>query len=320
MNRRPFIAAAILAALAAGSAWYWLSRPASAQPWLGYAEADYVYVAPVLEGRLTALAVARGDQVAAGAPLFAQDSTDDLAARDQAKASLAQARATLANQLATRDYNIAQARADLASAEANEDQLATDLARNEHVLGSGGVTRQAVDLLRAQTLSAQADVQAAQAKLALQLSDSAIQAQQAAVQAAAASLVQAQWRLAQRTVTAPEAGLIADTFAKPGETMAPGAPVLMLLPPENIRVRFFVPETVLAQLHQGQQVVINCDSCPANLRATISFIAAQPQYTPPVIYSEGTRGNLVYLIEARPPLNEAPCLKPGQPVGVSPAP
>ena len=187
-------------------------------------------------------------------------------------------------------------------------------------MSSGGATRQAVDLLRAQALSAQARLQAAQAKLVLVLQDYTITQQQAAVAAAVASLAAANWRLDQRQAVAPEAGLIADTFVEPGETLAAGAPALELLPPRNIRVRFFVPETALSRLHQGQQLGIACDSCPPGLTARISFIAAQPEYTPPVIYSLGTRGYLVYLIEARPELTQARILKPGQPVDVIPQP
>jgi HlyD family secretion protein len=96
-----------------------------------------------------------------------------------------------------------------------------------------------------------------------------------------------------------------------------GAPVVSLLPPANILVRFFVPEPALPHIHAGQRVNISCDTCPPHLTATVSFVAPQPEYTPPVIFSEQTRDKLVYLIEAHPPANEALVLKPGQPVTVT---
>ena len=136
--------------------------------------------------------------------------------------------------------------------------------------------------------------------------------------AAEAQLDSAEWTLDQRQATAPAAGRIADTYARPGETIAAGTPVVSLLPPENIFFRFYVPETVLAMIHQGQKVGIACDSCPKGLQASVSFIATAPEYTPPVIYSEGTRGSLVYMIEARPDARDAVLIKPGQPVDVSP--
>jgi HlyD family secretion protein len=89
-----------------------------------------------------------------------------------------------------------------------------------------------------------------------------------------------------------------------------------LLPPENIFVRFFVPEQMLAKVHYGERVKLLCDSCPAEVIATISFISPQAEYAPPVIYSETSRAKLVYRIEARPPAQQASLLNPGQPVAV----
>ena len=65
-------------------------------------------------------------------------------------------------------------------------------------------------------------------------------------------------------------------------------------------------------------MALSCDSCPTGLSATISYIAPQAEYTPPVIYSESTRAKFVFLIEARPKPSEAALLNPGQPVTVRP--
>ena len=143
-----------------------------------------------------------------------------------------------------------------------------------------------------------------------------IAAQRAMVAQAKAGFAQAEWQVAQRHVAAPVAALVSDTYARPGETINAGNPVIELLPPQNILVRFFVPETELATLHIGDRLKLGCDGCAADLTAGITFIAPQPEYTPPVIYSETNREKLVYLIEAHPPLNQATQLKPGQPVDV----
>jgi HlyD family secretion protein len=107
-------------------------------------------------------------------------------------------------------------------------------------------------------------------------------------------------------------------MASPGETLAAGTPVVSILPPENIFIRFFVPEAALASLHRGDAVAFGCDGCPAALEGTISFISPQAEYTPPIIYSEETRAKLVYLIEARPPPDQAARFNPGQPMEVRP--
>jgi HlyD family secretion protein len=148
--------------------------------------------------------------------------------------------------------------------------------------------------------------------------DTEIKAQIAAVAAAHSALEMAQWRLDQRSVAAPAGGRVADVLAFPGETMTAGAPVISLLPPQNIFVRFFVPESLLASLHRGDRVAFACDSCPAGLSGTVSFISPMAEYTPPLIYSETSKGKLIYRIEARPPAYQAALLNPGQPISVRP--
>ena len=326
MRRRRILLLLLVVVGAAGGAFWWSRHHAASTPptWQGYVEAEYVRVSPTLEGRMVSLAVARGDQVMAGAPLFAQDDTDDAAACAAARGKLTEAEARLANlMLPGRQTEIEQAAADLADAQANRARIAKDLARSEELLKSGGVARQTVDQQRADFASAEAKVAAAAAKLA-QMRDSTgrqneIAAQRAVVAQARAELDQAEWRVAQRRVVAPDTGLVADTYARPGETIAAGAPVVELLPPVNVKVRFFVPETALAAIRPNERMTIGCDACPPGLSARVSFIAPQPEYTPPVIYSESNREKLVYLIEARPDPAEAVLLHPGQPVDIHPA-
>jgi len=145
-----------------------------------------------------------------------------------------------------------------------------------------------------------------------------IEAQTSTVEAAEAALAQARWRLAQRSVVSPVTGVVADVLARAGETLDAGAPVVSLLPPENIFIRFFVPEPSLAHVHVGDAVALLCDSCPAEMTGTVSYIAPQAEYTPPFIYSETTRSKFVFLAEARPEPAEATLFNPGQPVTVRP--
>ncbi len=313
----------VLALLAVGAAagWWWVNRTPGGRTWQGYVDAEYVRVSPTLTGRITSIAVARGDHVAAGAPLFTQDEIDDVAARDAAAGKLSEAQARLANlETRSRDTEIAQGRADLTDLIATRDRIARDLQRNEELLRTGAASRQVVDQQRADLASAVARVQAAQAKLDQMQSPTGreyeIAAQRAMVEQAKAGLAQAQWRVDQRHVAAPIAALVSDTYARPGETINAGNPVVELLPPQNVLVRFFAPETELASLHIGDRLAISCDSCAADLGANITFIAPQPEYTPPVIYSESNREKLVYLVEAHPPIDQAMQLKPGQPVDV----
>jgi HlyD family secretion protein len=323
VNRRFVLIIAICAAAFAG--WWFLLRPhdVGVVEWQGYADADFVKVGPTQQGLLTALHVARGDRIVKGAPLFDQDDADDRAAADQAARMLAQARDQLANlQNGGKPTEIEQAQANLADAEAARDKTQSDLTRNQSLLKTGAATAQIVEQEGADLRSANAKVLATQAALAQLRApmgrQDEIKAQASAVEAAQAALAMARWRLDQRHVVAPVGGTVADVLAQPGETLAAGAPVVSILPPENIFVRFFVPEPALAGVHQGDDVALLCDGCRPDLKATISYIAPQAEFTPPVIYSESTRGKLVYLVEARPKPDQASLLNPGQPVSVRP--
>jgi HlyD family secretion protein len=132
---------------------------------------------------------------------------------------------------------------------------------------------------------------------------------------AKATLVKAERRLVEMAPKAPADALIEDTMALPGDFINAGTPIVSLLPPDRIKLRFFVPEAALAGAQTGRIVTFRCDGCPQGLRARIVFVSPRAEYTPPVIYSVGSREKLVYMIEAVP--IDAPVrLKPGQPVDV----
>ncbi|HEV2548363.1 MAG TPA: HlyD family efflux transporter periplasmic adaptor subunit [Stellaceae bacterium] len=322
---RLVIVVVVVLGIAGGWLWWSLHHAAPPQGWQGYADADFVKVAPVSAGQLTSVFVARGDEVATGAPLFAQDATEEQAARAQAAQQLAQAEHQLANlRTGGKPTEIEQAAANLADAQAGLNRARIDLERDEQLQRARVVSAQQLDQRRADYLSAKAKVEAATAALAQARAPLGrtpeIAAQLAAVEAAEAALAMAEWRLNQRRVAAPIGGRVADVLAHPGETMMAGAPVVSLLPPQNIFVRFFVAEPALGALHYGDPVVFLCDGCPADLAGTISFISPQAEFTPPLIYSETTKAKLVYRVEARPRSEQAPLINPGQPIEVRPKP
>jgi HlyD family secretion protein len=324
MRRSLLLGIGLAVALATGAWWWYGHRAPPPTQWQGYADADFVKIGPTQQGLLTELKVARGDQVTAGAPLFSQDDTADRAARDQAARQVYQAQQQLANlQAAGKPTEIEQAEANLADAKATLARTKADLDRGEFLAKSGTMAAETLDQRRADFQSATAKVAALEAALAQARAPygrvQEIAAQQAAMRASKAALEIAEWRLSQRHVSAPTAGRIADVLARPGETMAAGAPVVSLLPPGNIFVRFFIPESDLPAIHLGNHVAIVCDGCRADLSGTISFIAPRAEYTPPVIYSDESKAKLVFMIEARPPAEKATLLNPGQPVIVKPA-
>ncbi|EFF74953.1 auxiliary transport protein, membrane fusion protein (MFP) family protein [Achromobacter piechaudii ATCC 43553] len=284
----------------------------------GYVEGDYVYVASSEAGRLDTLSVTRGQQVDADAPLFALEATRERAARDQASAQLAAAIAQLEDiGTGKRPPEIDVTRAQLAQAEAASRRSATQLQRDTVQFRVGGIARAQLDDSREQAQSDAARVRELRAQLEVAnlpgRQDQRL-AQAAQVEAARATLAQAEWTLAQKRLGAPAAGRVFDTMYRVGEWVPAGSPVVSLLPPGNIKVRFFVPETVVGALKAGQQASLRCDGCGDPIPVHIDYVSDQAEYTPPVIYSRENRSKLVYMVEARPAPEAAARLHPGQPV------
>ena len=131
---------------------------------------------------------------------------------------------------------------------------------------------------------------------------------------AEARVVTSETRLARRKAFAPVAGTIQQIYFREGEMVAAQRPVLSIMPPGNMKLRFFVPEAELPKLAIGDEVRVTCDNCAPDLTARIYFISTTAEYTPPVIYSLDERNKLVYLIQARPSRPDA--LRVGQPISV----
>ena len=123
-----------------------------------------------------------------------------------------------------------------------------------------------------------------------------------------------QTRLARRSGFAPVGGTIQQIYFREGEMVPERRPVLSIMPPGTMKLRFFVPERELPKLSIGDEVKVTCDNCAADLTAKIYFIATTAEYTPPVIYSLDERNKLVYLIQARPSRPDS--LRVGQPISV----
>jgi HlyD family secretion protein len=296
--------------------------PAADTGWSGYVEGETLYIAPALGGTLVSLHVRAGDEVTQGLPLFALESQSEQAARLEADARVAQAQAQVANNAkGKRPDEIAVIEAQLAQAQ-DQFKLATAaLARDEPLRAQGFVsaarledehTLLGMSRARVNELSAQLRV----ARLPARVDERV--AAEAQAQATTQVREQSAWREAQKSRTAPASGRITDLFFRVGEWVQPGQPVLALLPPAQVKVRFFVPELTLGGLHTGAPVRIACDGCGAPIPAKISFIANRAEYTPPVIYSNAQRAKLVFMVEARPDPVDAPRLHPGQPVSVLP--
>jgi HlyD family secretion protein len=296
------------------------SKP-GAPTYQGYVEGEFVHVAPAVGGRLEHLLVQRGQTIAANAPLLQLEANQEAAAVRQADEALAAAQAQLADiGTGKRSTEIEVAKAQLEQAVASEAQSATQLERDKAQFDAGGISRAELDASRTKH-----DVDAARVrelKGLIQVAElparpDQIRAQTSQVAAAQAAADQARWRLDQKHVEATKAGVVVDTLFREGEWVPAGAPVVRMLPPENIKIRFFVPQPSLADFPIGRKVRIRCDGRDTPIDAMVTYVATEPEYTPPIIYSNENRAKLVFMVEARPAVADAPALRPGQPVDVA---
>lgn len=288
--------------------------------WTGYVEGEYLYISSPLGGRIEQLQVQAGQEVTQQAPLFTLDKEAELASVEEANARALAAKAQALNtEKGKRQEEIAITKAQLASAEAQAALAQNELQRQQQLVAQGFISKAKMDDAATAVKLSSARVTELKAALAVaQLPARNDERTAASANATAAEQVVKQigWRAKQKTEIAPQAGIIADVFFRGGEVVSPGQPVLSLLPPGNVKLRFYVPEAELASIKPGQQVQIHCDGCAENINATISRIATQAEYTPPVIYSNAQRAKLMFLVEARPDPAQAKALHVGQPIDV----
>jgi HlyD family secretion protein len=286
----------------------------------GYVEGEYVYMASPLGGTLTNLAVARGEEVKTGQLLFGLERSSEADAVQQAEKNLAQTKAQLENLTkGKRPTEIAALEAQLNRAKIDLKLANDDLARREQLNGADVISQEELDRARAQRDADQAQVDQIAADLEtarLGGREDVVRAAQAAVASQIAALDKAKWFFDQKQQFAPTNAFVQDTLYRVGEWVAAGDPVVELLPPANVKVRFFVPETILPKIKPGETVRVSFDGEAHPYSATVNYISTRAEFTPPVIYSRESRAKLVYMIEARISPADAAAFRPGQPVDV----
>jgi len=287
----------------------------------GYVEGEFVYISAPMDGRLQHLFVARGQQVAANAPLYELEARDEQAQLAEAEQRLASARARVENLKRSRrsqEREMTEAQVEQARAESALAQSVVE--RDEQLFAKGLIPVLRLEQSRADDKAKKAKVEelSAQARLAAESIGRREEVEAAASEAQAASAVRehADWQLAQRIGIAPGAALVQETYYQPGEWVPATRPIVSLLLPENIRLRFYMAESEIAGLRIGEKLWVHCDGCPDRMEAAVTYVSSEPEYTPPVLFSRDNRARLVYRVDARPEPGALPFLKPGLPVDV----
>jgi HlyD family secretion protein len=315
MKPNPKIAAAVAGVHVIGAiVWFaWLRPDPNDTPVLsGYIEGDQLYLSSPVAGTVAQVYAQEGRRVAVGEPLFAMDPVTAAAGQTEAEARVGQAEAEIAASAA----RAAQARAQIAAARAAEDAARKDLVRFTALQrqNPAAMAQQQIDQARAALATAAAQRTAAERAAQAQATETAAARAQAA-QARAAVIARRQ-KLGELSQSAPVAGRVEEVFYQSGEWAAANQPIVSLLADDQVKLRFFAPETAVQAYAPGKVVHFTCDSCKGRIAARITYVSPRPEFTPPVIYSRKTRDKLVFMVEARP--DGAAGLSPGVPVDVEP--
>ncbi len=291
--------------------------------WQGYAEADYVYIASPFGGQLKSLNASRGSVVKAEAQLFQLDDRDEKALVEQGEALLGQAQNSLEDMLkGKRPEEIEALDKIRLQIQALRDFSEIQYKRQSSLLKSNAIPVKDYDLANYELLANNAHLAEAEANLAiakLGAREDQINAQRRHVSSLVANLASLKWRLGQKSQAAPASGRVFDTFYREGEYVTAGSPVLALIPPANVKIRFFAKDADAAKLKPGGKVLYSPSADAPPKEAVIDYISPEVEYTPPVIYSRESRAKLVFMVEARPSPSDAATLNIGIPLDVSPA-
>jgi HlyD family secretion protein len=251
------------------------TRPAPAG-WQGYLEGEFVYIASPLAGRLEQLDVQRGMRVEAGAPLFTLERTAEVAAARQAADQVRSTQARLADlRKGSRPTELAALEARLEQARTAADLSRRERVRQEELFKTGATAANDFDRAR---LTDERNAQAVQELTArletarLGARPDVIAAAEAEVAAAQAAKERADWSVAQKSQATPQAALVYDTLFRVGEFVPAATPVVALLPPANLKVRFFVPEADFARLKAGERIQVSISGQPP-LAARVSYLS-----------------------------------------------
>lgn len=289
------------------------------QSFQGYVEVDFIYPSSLESGRLLSIDIERGSKVVKNQIIARLDDTEARAVLAQTQAKLAHAQSDLADlQKGQRPEELEIMRRLIEQAKARIKLPEPRVERRRTLVKQNIVGQEAVDEAEAAIAEDRQRLAEMEARLRvaeMPAREDQVKAANAQIEAEQAAIKQAQWVLDQHIIYAPEDGRIEDVYFRPGEHVEPGQPLAQLFSPQRLKIRFFITEPFLSKISLNQEVSVHCDSCPPNQKAIIRFIANQPEYTPPVIYSRESRAKLVYLVEAYP-IDSQLNWHPGQPIDI----
>jgi HlyD family secretion protein len=272
-------------------------------------------------GRVAQITAREGDRVVAGAMLARLDQRELEARRAAAVAQSDAARALLVEmERGARPEEVRQTQSGVSAAQQRLQEAEAALTRARRLYEGGAISREALD--QAQTANTVARAQYQQAREQLSLVHTGpraerVDAQRAMVRQAEASIAQVQATLDNAAIVAPFNGVVTVRHREPGESAAPGAPVITVMNTQDRWVRIYVREDQVGRVAIGQEARITSDSHPGKtFNGRVSFIASEAEFTPRNVQTKEERVKLVYAVKVTIVGDEALELKPGVPADV----
>lgn len=286
----------------------------------GYIDAELAYMSSSKSGKLAVLNLERGDLVKNEDLLFELEKEPEKSALEQGQKKVEESRARLENaEKGQRPTELEAIESKIIQAKARYDLAQLTWQRQVDLVKAKAAPQSAVDTAKKDMDEIKGQIDELEATLKTAKLGSRIDeivAARAQLQQAEADLERLQWEYDQKTVKSSVYGSVFDTYFEIGEKVAAFKPVLSLLVPTEIRAIFFVSEPELSQIKIGQKFEITCDGCKKKFLATISFIAPQAEFTPPVIYGRERRSDLVFRVEGKLDLEDAVQMHLGMPIEV----
>ena len=310
---RPIAIIAVIGVIAVAG-WLLLAPARHGRMLSGYIEGEDLYLAAPVSGTLASISAVEGQRVSGGEQLFRIDPATLSAEGEQAAANVAAAR----TQIASAQAQAEQAEAEVSAVSADASRARQDLSRLLSVRRDDPAAVAGKDLDAARAALKAADAKVAAAQRTADARRAQVVATRAQAEQAKGGAHEVAIRVSQLSPPAPSAGLVEDVLFQPGEWVNANQPVVALIPDSRIKVRFYVPEQEVARYRPGATVRFSCDACASGLSARISYVSPRPEFTPPVIFSRGSRDRLVFMVEAYP--TKPTRLMPGLPVDVEPLP
>ncbi|SNY65409.1 HlyD family secretion protein [Enterobacter sp. CC120223-11] len=295
---------------------------ASSSGFSGYANGDFIYLSHSSTEKIDQILVSKGSSVKKGQTLVIMEGFSSANSLSISEKNYQAELALLRNmESGERPEELAIIRSRLEQAKSAASVAKIHRDRNRELYESEVISKLDWDTIKADYAQKNAQVNELSNQLKareLPARKEQIHSQKLRVESARLQFEKAKWNTQQNTIIAPQDAVVFDIIYRAGERPLAGNPIISLLPPQNIKVRFFVPENQLGSVALERKVNFLCDGCPASLTGHINYISAQAEYSPPVIYSTARREKLLFMAEAAPDDKSALALKLGQPVEVRP--